>query len=86
MDLVAVFVFPDTEEKVVVQIRRGVCLLPPTCPVPIPDLTVTTASTVWRDILAKERTAVTAGLTGALVVEPSIRSLATFFQFFDTDV
>jgi len=77
------FRFNDTEEEVGVIVRRGVCILAPT--LEKPDITVQVSSKVWREVLAKQRTALAASLTGEIRVEPGIQALATFFQYFDTE-
>ena len=50
------------------------------------DLEVVTKEMVWREVMAKERTALTANMTGELSVSPNITSLATFFNYFDTEI
>jgi len=81
----ACFKFTDTNEEVTVVIRRGICFLPAVAPVNV-DMEVVTTSKVWREVLAKERTAVAAGLTGEISVNTGIKQLGHFFSYFDTDV
>ena len=47
---------------------------------------VVTTSKVWREVMANERTAVAAGLTGEISVNTGIKQLGNFFAYFDTDV
>ena len=82
--MTSVFKFPDTESLVVVTIRRGVCVLSYTAP-PSPDMEVVTAEKVFREILAKERNALSAFTTGELSVSSGIREFARFFGYFDTE-
>lgn len=77
------FRFNDTKEEVGVVVRRGVCILAPT--LEKPDITVQVSSQVWREVLAKQRTALAASLTGEIRVDPGIQALASFFQYFDTE-
>ena len=44
---------------------------------------VSTTSTVWRDILCKETSAVTANINGYLSCDPGIRQLGRFMEYFD---
>jgi len=81
----ACFKFTDTNEEVAVVIRRGICFLPAVTPAKV-DMEVVTTSKVWREVLAKERTAVAAGLTGEISVNTGIKQLGHFFSYFDTDV
>jgi len=80
----ALFVFTDTGKTVSFTIRKGIAIAreDPKGKVDY-DLTVTTTETVWRQIVAKERTAPAAALTGALKVAPGITWLGTFFSYFD---
>jgi len=80
----ALFKFFDTSESVTIIIRRGVCLLPTTTP-DTSDIEVETTTQVWKDVVAKKRTALAASLTGDIKVIPGIRSLSTFFGYFDTE-
>ena len=81
----ACFKFTDTKEEVAVVIRQGICFLPAVTPAKV-DMEVVTTSKVWREVLAKERTAVAAGLTGEISVNTGIKQLGQFFSYFDTDV
>ena len=81
----ACFKFTDTKEEVAVVIRRGICFLPLTTPANV-DMEVVTTSKVWREVMAKERTAVAAGITGEISVNTGIKQLGKFFDYFDTDV
>ena len=47
---------------------------------------VETSEGVWREVMAKQRSAVTAGLRGELRVTPGITTLATFFEYFNTEL
>lgn len=49
------------------------------------DMKVETSEGVWREVMAKQRSAVTAGMLGELRVTPGITTLATFFEYFDTE-
>ena len=82
--MVSVFKFPDTGALVVVTIRKGVCVLSSEVPDCV-DMEVVTAESVFREILAKERSALTASLTGELSVSSGISDFARFFGYFDTD-
>ena len=82
--MVSVFKFPDTGALVVVTIRKGVCVLSSEVPECV-DMEVVTAESVFREILAKERSALTASLTGELSVSSGISDFARFFGYFDTD-
>ena len=82
--MTSVFKFTDTGSLVVVTIRRGVCVLSYTAP-PSVDMEVVTAEKVFREILAKERNALSANLTGELSVSTGITEFARFFGYFDTD-
>ena len=81
----ACFKFTDTNEEVAVVIRRGICFLPLSTPDKV-DMEVVTTSKVWREVMANERTAVAAGLTGEISVNTGIKQLGNFFAYFDTDV
>jgi len=81
----ACFKFTDTDEQVVMVIRKGICFMSEE-PQDKVDLEVVTTSKVWREVMAKERTAVAAGLTGEISVSPGMSQLAKFFSYFDTDV
>eukprot|EP00092_Neocalanus_flemingeri_P020877 GFUD01022616.1.p1 GENE.GFUD01022616.1~~GFUD01022616.1.p1 ORF type:complete len:586 (-),score=145.47 GFUD01022616.1:72-1829(-) len=81
----ACFKFTDTKEEVSVVIRRGICFLPLCTPDQV-DMVVVTTSKVWREVMAKERTAVAAGITGEISVNTGIKQLGKFFDYFDTDV
>ena len=50
------------------------------------DMKVETSEGVWREVMAEQRSAVTAGLRGELRVTPGITTLATFFGYFDTEL
>lgn len=80
----ALFRFSDTSEEVCMVIRRGICFLTPTTPENT-DIKVDTTSKVWRELMAKQRTALAASISGELKVRPSIASLATFMTYFDTE-
>ena len=47
---------------------------------------VETSEGVWREVMAKQRSAVAAGMLGELRVTPGITTLATFFEYFDTEL
>ena len=40
-------------------------------------------STIWRDILCKETSALKASMTGHLSCDPGIRQLGKFMEYFD---
>ena len=84
VDTSACFKFTDTKEEVAVVIRRGICFLPLATPSKV-DMEVVTTSKVWREILAKERSPVSAGLTGEINVNTGIKQLGNFFGYFDLD-
>lgn len=50
-----------------------------------PDMTVTTSEHVWRQIMAKEKSAVVAAMTSSLKVDPSVAKLGEFFGYFDLE-
>ena len=82
--MISVFRFTDTGSVVVVTIRRGVCVLSSSVPASV-DMTVVTTENVFREILAKDRSALTAALSGELSVSSGITDFARFFGYFDTD-
>eukprot|EP00091_Calanus_sinicus_P019510 TRINITY_DN4927_c0_g1_i1.p1 TRINITY_DN4927_c0_g1~~TRINITY_DN4927_c0_g1_i1.p1 ORF type:complete len:144 (-),score=35.56 TRINITY_DN4927_c0_g1_i1:55-486(-) len=85
VNFTACFKFTDTNEEVAMVIRKGICFLPITTPAKV-DMEVVTTSKVWREVMANERTAVAAGLTGEISVTTGIKELGKFFAYFDTNV
>jgi len=84
----SLFIFTDTDVKLSVVIRRGVCVVADykeTDKEEV-DMKVVCKEAVWRDIMAKERSPVAAHMTGELSVSSGITSLGTFFGYFDTEV
>ena len=49
------------------------------------DLTVETTETVWRGILAKDKSPAMAATKGELKVTPGLLSLQTFMSYLDTE-
>jgi hypothetical protein len=49
------------------------------------DLEVKTTDTIWRQIMAKDKSAAVAVLKGDLVCNPGVSNLGTFMGYFDTD-
>ena len=47
---------------------------------------VETSEGVWREVMAQQKSAVTAGIMNELRVNPGITTLATFFSYFDTEL
>ena len=88
VNMTALFKFTDTNIRILVVIRRGVCVVTKLDgdTDQVVDMTVVTTETVWRDVMSKERTAVAAHLTGELSVDTGITKLGTFFSYFDTEV
>ena len=75
--------------KINVVIRRGVCIVNSITSDLVTnkvDMEVVTKEMVWREVMAKERQALTANMTGELSVSPNITTLATFFSYFDTEI
>ena len=48
------------------------------------DLEVTTTDKIWRQIMAKDKSAAIAVLKQELQVKPRLTKLASFMAFFDT--
>ena len=75
--------------KINVVIRRGVCIVNSITSDLVTnkvDMEVVTKEMVWREVMAKERQALTANMTGELSVSPNITTLSTFFSYFDTEI
>merc|ERR1711971_929472 len=85
--MTALFKFSDTRTNLRVIIRRGVCQVTKVTDKASDgvDMRVETSEGVWREVMAQQRSAVTAGLKGELRVTPGITTLATFFDYFDTE-
>ena len=49
------------------------------------DLEVTTTDTVWRGIMAKDKSPAMAVLKHDLEIKPRLKKLQTFMSYFDTD-
>lgn len=80
------FYFKDTDEHIILKIRRGVAeLLTDPEQAGKVDLKVTTSNKVWRNIMSKDRSAAAASLVREIVVVPTIRKLGTFMAYFDTE-
>jgi len=80
------FKFTDSDTAIAVTIRRGIAIVndkQEDIDLIKPDITVTTTETVWRQIVAKEKSALAAAATGSIKVEPGIAKLAEFFANFD---
>ena len=82
MDRVVGFVFPDTEEKFMLHVRRGVVEVQPYF-FAEPEVTVTVASTTWKDILVRRRNPVAAFASGDVKVEGGALDLVGFLALFD---
>jgi alkyl sulfatase BDS1-like metallo-beta-lactamase superfamily hydrolase len=82
VDRVVGFVFPDTEEKFMLHVRRGVVEVQPYF-FAEPEVTVTVASTTWKDILVRRRNPVAAFATGDVKVEGGALDLVGFLALFD---
>lgn len=72
----------DTQRDYALEIRRGVVELHRTLPARV-DVTLSGQETVLRDILVRERSALTEVALGHLTVEGGMSALATFFGYFD---
>jgi len=81
VDTIVGFRFPDVDEEYTLHVRRGVAEVQPRFPV-APDITVTTDSTVWKEILANKRNAAAAIATGDVDVEGGRIALARFLLLF----
>ena len=81
IDTIVGFRFPDVDEEYTLHVRRGVAEVQPRFPV-APDITVTTDSTVWKEILANKRNAAAAIATGDVDVEGGRIALARFLLLF----
>ena len=84
--MVSSFTFTDTDVKLTVVIRQGVCLVQDTREDTVADMEVVCSEKVWREVMAKERNALVANMSGELSVSPAITKLSTFFSYFDTEV
>jgi len=82
VDRVVGFVFPDTEEKFMLHVRRGVVEVQPYF-FAEPEVTVTVASTTWKDILVRRRNPVAAFASGDVKVEGGALDLVGFLALFD---
>ena len=49
------------------------------------DMTVETTETVWRGILAKDKSPAMAAMKGELKVTPGLLSLQSFMSYLDTE-
>jgi len=84
--LSTLFNFTDTGVQILVQIRRGVCVIIEDaediadCK---PDGVLCTTEDIWRQIFAKVKDVPTAIATGVLKVEPNAMHLVNFFSFFE---
>ncbi|XP_023348024.1 uncharacterized protein LOC111716758 isoform X2 [Eurytemora carolleeae] len=80
------FNFTDSGKRIYVCIRRGIALVKEgsiTDGEENVDIKVTTTENTWKEIMAKEKSAVSAAMTGLIKVEPGIQQLGVFFSYFD---
>lgn len=77
----AVFHFTDKGEKWTVHIRRGIAEIQPFA-MPDPALTITTTSTIWKEIVAKVRNAKIAIVKGDLEIEGGLGEFGEFMDMF----
>ncbi len=76
------FYFTDTNEKWSVQLRNSIAETQ-SYHVENADITVTVKSTVWKELLSKNRNGLTTFLSGDIKVEPGIRSFKEFMGYFE---
>ncbi|RMG83132.1 MAG: MBL fold metallo-hydrolase, partial [Bacteroidetes bacterium] len=77
----AVFHFTDLGESWTVFIRRGVVEIQPRA-LENPDLTITTTSMVWKEVVAKIRSPLAAIATGKLKIDGGLSEFKTFMDMF----
>jgi alkyl sulfatase BDS1-like metallo-beta-lactamase superfamily hydrolase len=80
-DIAVGFRFTDTDERFTVRVRRGVAEVQAGAALD-PDITVTTETMVWKEILAGRRVAALAFATGDVEVDGSAVELAKFLLLF----
>lgn len=83
-DKMAVFNFTDTNEKWTIQIRKGVAEIQ-SFAMEIPDLTITTTSNIWKEIVAKIRKPAVAIAKGDLSIEGGMSNFSEFMDMFKED-
>ncbi|MFT6321285.1 MAG: alkyl sulfatase BDS1-like metallo-beta-lactamase superfamily hydrolase [Granulosicoccus sp.] len=83
-DKKAVFHFTDTEEKWSVQVRRGVAEVQ-SFELENPDLTISTTSTIWKEIVAKVRNPKIAIAKGDLSIEGGMSAFGEFMGMFSEE-
>jgi alkyl sulfatase BDS1-like metallo-beta-lactamase superfamily hydrolase len=75
------FHFPDTDEHFTLHVRKGVAEIQPHFP-DTPGITVTTPSTVWKELLAGLRNPVATFASGDIDVDGSTIELASLLKLF----
>ena len=83
-DKKAVFHFTDTDEKWTVHIRKGIAEIQ-SFALENPDLTISTTSTIWKEIVAKVRNAKLAIAKGKLSIEGGIGAFGEFMGMFSEE-
>jgi len=83
-DKKAVFHFTDTEEKWSVQVRRGVAEVQ-SFELENPDLTISTTSTIWKEIVAKVRNPKIAIAKGDMSIEGGMSAFGEFMGMFSEE-
>jgi alkyl sulfatase BDS1-like metallo-beta-lactamase superfamily hydrolase len=76
------FYFTDSNEKWSVQLRNSIAEAQ-NYHVENADITVTVKSTVWKELLSKNRNGLTTFLAGDLEVEPGISDFKEFMSYFE---
>lgn len=76
------FYFTDTDEKWSVQLRNSIAEAQPYL-VTDPDIKVTVKSSVWKELLAKQRSGLTTFLTGDIEVTPGLGAFKEFMGYFE---
>ncbi|MFP6626553.1 MAG: alkyl sulfatase dimerization domain-containing protein [Deltaproteobacteria bacterium] len=82
VDQVVAFVFPDTGEKFMLHVRRGVMEVQPYF-FTAAEVTVTVDSKTWKDILLQRRNPLAAFAAGDIQVEGGTLDLVRFLALFD---
>jgi alkyl sulfatase BDS1-like metallo-beta-lactamase superfamily hydrolase len=82
-DVAVGFHFTDVDESYTIHVRRGVAEFQSRFPAS-PDLTITTDSIVWREIVTGQRSAAAAFATGAIGVDGGRLALFQFLRMFST--
>ena len=78
------FIFTDTGEKWSVQVRNGIAEVH-AYQIADPDIEVHTKSTVWKELLSKQRQGWTTIIKGEIKVEPGIGDFKEFMDYFKED-